>query len=176
MRCGCTSGCFPNRGQCGSAPVRRQALRSAPVRRHGAFGANVRRVRRRSAPPSTFGAKPRFYWFSQWFLHASTQASWTGFGILCTQLVLFWGPQVDIVDTESIVCFRRCSTGRTAPVQKDAHLIADGGILQCGEVGTRTCVVPCRVADSTIADTASDVCTGQEASSAVQPTLHMWRT
>ena len=61
------------------------------------------------------------------------------------------------MDTESTVCFRRCSTGRTAPVQKDTHLIADGGILQCGEVGTRTCVEPCRVADSTTADTASDV-------------------
>ena len=94
------------------------------------------------------------------------------------KLLFFWEPQVNIVDTESTACFRRCSTGHTVPVQKDAHLIADGGIPLCGEVGTRTCVGPCRVADSTTADTASDVCMRQEASPAVQPTPlpDMWRT
>ena len=113
-------------GAC-SAPALCSAPRSAP-----------RRLRRQrsapsapSAPASPFGARPHFYWFSQWFLQASTDASWTGFGILWAQVGLFWGPQVNVADTDSIARFRRNSTGYTGPVQKDAHLIADGIIHQC---------------------------------------------
>ena len=108
-------GASPLFGAC-SAPRRVRRQRSAPSAP--------------SAPASPFGARPHFYWFSQWFLQASTHASWTGFGNLWAQLVLFWGPQINVATTDSIARFRRNSTGHTGPVQKDAHLIADGVIHQ----------------------------------------------
>jgi hypothetical protein len=66
-----------------------------------------------------------FLLFFQWFLHVSTDASRTGFGILCVQLVPFWRPQINVAGTDSIARFRGKQYRATGPVQQDPHLITD---------------------------------------------------